>query len=44
MLATGTLLAGSGVIIIFAYNWNGLPPLVRFAIVEALLVAGFALA
>ena len=44
MLATGTLLAGSGVIFFFAYNWNGLPPLVRFAIVEALLIAGFAVA
>ena len=44
MLATGTLLAGSGVIFFFAYNWNGLPPLVRFAIVEALLIAGFAIA
>ena len=44
MLATGTLLAGSGVIFFFAYNWNGLPPLVRFAIVETLLIAGFAIA
>ena len=44
MLATGTLLFGSGVIFFFAYNWNGLPPLVRFAIVEALLVASFTVA
>ncbi len=44
MLAAGTLLAGSGVIFFFAYNWNGLPALVRFAIVEALLIAGFAVA
>ena len=44
MLATGTLLAASGVIVFFAYNWNGLPPMVRFAIVEALLVASFAVA
>ena len=44
MLATGTLLAGAGVIFFFAYNWKGLPPLARFAIVEALLVVGFVIA
>ena len=44
LLATGTLLAGSGVIFFFAYNWNGLPSLIRFAIVETLLIAGFAVA
>ena len=36
MLATGTLLFGAGVIFFFAYNWKGLPPIARFAIVEAL--------
>jgi len=44
MLATGTLLLGAGIIFFFAYNWKGLPPLARFAIVESLLLAAFALA
>lgn len=44
MLATGTLLAGSGVIFFFAYNWNGLPAWVRFAMVELLLICAFAFA
>jgi len=44
MLATGTLLLGAGIIFFFAYNWKGLPPLARFAIVESLLLAAFAFA
>ena len=42
MLATGTLLTGAGVIFFFAYNWNGLPRLVRFGMVEALLLGACA--
>jgi uncharacterized membrane protein len=38
------LLAGSGVIFFFAYNWTVLPRLVRFGIVEGLLLAAFAIA
>jgi uncharacterized membrane protein len=42
LLAAGTLLTGAGVIFFFAYNWSGLPRLARFGIVEALLLAAFA--
>jgi len=42
MLAAGTLLFGGGVIFFFAYSWNVLPRLARFAIVELLLAGIFA--
>lgn len=42
MLAAGTLLFGVVVIFFFAYSWNVLPRLARFAIVELLLAGIFA--
>lgn len=39
LLWLGALLLAAGVIFFFAYNWNDLPRLAKFALVEALIVA-----
>lgn len=42
LLWLGALLLAAGVIFFFAYNWNDLPRMAKFALVEVLIVAALA--